>query len=418
MHGLRARAATALWIAITAWTAPSALAVQSEAKAGSWTVYADRVHTAPGQVIEGGMVVIKDGKVASVSKGQASREDALRVTAITAGMIDLGARIHNGQSSVEQSREVTPEARVSASLNLFDPAWMRAARSGVTSVMVTPPDENVIGGLCVALKTHGSQALATRTLKLDCALRGAIGTQPSRRNHPAIRRADDFYSRRPTTRMGVEWVMRKAFYDAAYSRNDPERAFPGSNQLLEALDRKRPFVVQAWATQDIRTAVYVREEMAGEGFGDLNLIIDAGAEAWREPEMLVRTKTAVILPPFPWQGRTGDNALMPFNCARVLVDLGVPVALSSHGASAADQRLDRQAGFAMRGGLSFDEALAAVTTTPAEMIGVSARVGTLEPGKDGDLVMWSGPPFEPTSRVVGVLIDGQLVLDPRPDAKE
>jgi imidazolonepropionase-like amidohydrolase len=284
--------------------------------------------------------------------------------------------------------------------------------------MVTPPDENVIGGLCVALKTHGSNSLGGRALKLDCALRGAIGTQPSRRNHPAFQRADDFYSRRPTTRMGVEWVMRKAFYDAAYSRNDPARALPGSRELLEALDGKRPFVVQAWATQDIRTAVYLREEMAAEGFGDLELIIDAGAEAWREPELLVRTKTAVILPPFPWQGRTGDGALMPFNTARVLLERGVPVALSSHGASAADQRLDRQAGFAMRGGLSFDQALAAVTTTPAGMIGVSDRVGTLEAGKDGDLVMWSGPPFEATSRVVGVLIGGQLVLDPRPGVQQ
>jgi imidazolonepropionase-like amidohydrolase len=102
----------------------------------------------------------------------------------------------------------------------------------------------------------------------------------------------------------------------------------------------------------------------------------------------------------------------------VLLDRGVPVALSSHGAAPADQRLDRQAGFAMRGGLSFDEALAAVTTTPAEMIGVSDRIGTLDAGKDGDLVMWSGPPFEATSRVVGVLIDGQLVLDPRPAVKQ
>jgi imidazolonepropionase-like amidohydrolase len=408
----------ALLVALSAGPVPAAFAVPSQEQAETWTIYADRVYSAPGSVVEGGVVVIKDGKVASVTKGGSNKEDALRAFAVTAGMIDLGARIHNGQRSVEQSREVTPEARVSASLNLFDPAWMRAARTGVTSVMITPPDENVIGGLCVALKTHGSSSLAARALKLDCALRGAIGTQPSRRNHPAFRRADDFYSRRPTTRMGVEWVMRKAFYDAAYSRNDPARAFAGSRELLEALDGKRPFVVQAWTTQDIRTAVYLREEMAAEGFGDLRLIIDAGAEAWREPDLLVRTKTGVILPPFPWQGRTQDAALMPFNTARVLLDRGVPVALSSHGAAPADQRLDRQAGFAMRGGLSFDEALAAVTTTPAEMIGVSDRIGTLDAGKDGDLVMWSGPPFEATSRVVGVLIDGQLVLDPRPAVKQ
>ena len=68
----------------------------------------------------------------------------------------------------------------------------------------------------------------------------------------------------------------------------------------------------------------------------------------------------------------------------------------------------------MRGGLSFDAALAAVTITPARMVGVDNRVGSLEVGKDGDLVLWSGPtPFEPTSRIIGVLVDGVLKLGPR-----
>ena len=72
-----------------------------------------------------------------------------------------------------------------------------------------------------------------------------------------------------------------------------------------------------------------------------------------------------------------------------------------------------QAGYAMRGGLSFEAALAAVTIQPARMIGVEDRVGSLEVGKDADLVLWNGPPFEPSSRVVGVLLEGELVVDPR-----
>lgn len=68
----------------------------------------------------------------------------------------------------------------------------------------------------------------------------------------------------------------------------------------------------------------------------------------------------------------------------------------------------------MRGGLTFDEALAAVTTTPARMLGIENRVGTMEAGKDADLVLWSGEPFQPTSRVAGVLVGGELILDPRP----
>jgi imidazolonepropionase-like amidohydrolase len=71
----------------------------------------------------------------------------------------------------------------------------------------------------------------------------------------------------------------------------------------------------------------------------------------------------------------------------------------------------------MRGGLAFDAALAAVTINPARIAGIDKRVGSLEAGKDADLVLWSGPPFEPTSAVIGVLVDGRLVLDPRTQNK-
>jgi imidazolonepropionase-like amidohydrolase len=391
-------------------------ALPQEAERTTWTVAAERVWIAPGELVENGVVVIRDGKLVSVGPGSVREDDegALHVAAVTAGMIDLSARLTPGFTAVEQSREVTPEMRVDQGLDLFDPAWKRLAASGVTTVLISPPDENVIGGLGVVLKTAGSPSVQARTLKAGAALRGAVGTQPSRRNHPAFGRADDFYSRRPTTRMGVEYVMRRAFFDAAYSQGDAARAFPGSAQLLDVLAGELPFVVQAFATQDIRTSVYLKEEMQREGFGSMNLIIDAGAEAWREPDLLVRTATAVVLPPFPWQGRTQDSALLPLNTLRVLLDRGLRVALSAHGASAADQALDDQAGFAIRGGATFDEALSAVTTTPAELIGVDARVGTLAAGKDGDCVLWNGTPFEPTSRVVGVIVDGRLVLDPRP----
>jgi imidazolonepropionase-like amidohydrolase len=67
----------------------------------------------------------------------------------------------------------------------------------------------------------------------------------------------------------------------------------------------------------------------------------------------------------------------------------------------------------MRGGLPFDAALAAVTINPARMMGVDDRVGSIEVGKDADLVLWNGKPFEPTSAIIGVLLDGVLVVDPR-----
>jgi imidazolonepropionase-like amidohydrolase len=109
---------------------------------------------------------------------------------------------------------------------------------------------------------------------------------------------------------------------------------------------------------------------------------------------------------------------MAIESAKLLHDLGVPLALSAHGSTSAGSSLGRQAGWAMRGGLPFDAALAAVTITPARLIGVDDRVGSLEVGKDADLVLWSGEPFEASSAVIGVLVDGRLVLDPRASAEK
>ena len=180
------------------------------------------------------------------------------------------------------------------------------------------------------------------------------------------------------------------------------------------LDGKLPVMIEAWASQDIRTAVFLVEEMRREGLGDPRLIVDAAAEAWREPQLLVRSGAAVVLPPFAPEGRTRDGALFALDTAAKLRELGVTIALSGHNASALEDRLCYQPGYAMRGGLSFADALAAVTIAPARLVGVDARVGSLEAGKDADLVLWSGPPFQPTSAVIGVLIDGCLIVDPRP----
>ena len=240
---------------------------------------------------------------------------------------------------------------------------------------------------------------------------GAIGSQPSQRNSPAFSRPTSFYNRRPTTRMGVEWEWRQAFFVAGQAA--PDQKDPDTVMLRDALAGKVGTFIQAWTTQDIRTAVYLKEEMMKEGFGTMRLVIDCGAEAWKEPDMLVRTETAVVLPPFPSQGRTTDQALMPLETPKKLAEAGIVFALSAHDGGDASARLDVQAGFAMRGGLSREAALAAVTITPARMLGIDERVGSVEVGKDADLVLWNGEPFEVTSKPVGVLVDGRLVLDPR-----
>lgn len=378
-----------------------------------WTLYADTLYTSSGQTVHNAAIAIEGGKVALIAAGRTPPEGGLHAAAVTAGLIDMSARITAGGASVEQTREVMPHVRVADTLDPYSKAWDHQLAAGVTTVLISPPDEDVISGLGIVLKTGGEPSLEARTVRADAVLRGAFGTQPSRGNHPAFSRPTDFFSRRPTTRMGVEWEWRKAFYDAAYARTDPSYAFPGCEVLQRALEGELPVFAQAWATQDIRTAVFLKEELAEEGLGELRLILDAAAEAWKEPELLVRSETAVCLPPFPPDGRTQDEALMAWNVAALLVEAGVPLALSAHGKTGPADSLAMQVAYAMRGGLAFEHALEAVTITPARLLGVDDRVGSVEVGKDADLVLWNGTPFEPTTRVVGVVLDGELAVDPR-----
>ncbi len=406
-------AAAVLFVASSALALSSApIAAQSKKsdEQRSWTITAERVYTAEGDAIEDGEIVVEGGKIRAVGKGGGGD---LKVFAVTPGLVDLSIRIDQGFLSVEQSREVTPHVRAAASLDVFDEAWMRAVRGGVTTAMVNVPDRNVIGGLSVVVKTAGELSASARVVKADAALYGAIGSAPSSGNRTASPRPEDFFVRRPTTRMGVEWEWRKALFDAAAARVDPKRAKPGDGELQRALDGKLPLVIQAWASQDIRTAVFLVEEARREGWGNPTLIVDAAAEAWREPQLLVRSKAAVVLPPFAPLGRSGDRSFFALDTAAKLEALGVPVALSGHDAEALEDRLCYQPGYAMRGGMSFASALASVTLTPARLIGVDQRVGSIKAGKDADLVLWNGEPFQPTSKVVGVLVDGRLIVDPR-----
>jgi len=385
----------------------------SEGRA-DWTIRAGVVYPVSKAPIENGVVRVEGKKIAAVGKGGGGGE-VLECAAVTPGLVDLSIGIDTGNLSVEQSGEDEARLSVADGLDLFSFQWRRELRSGVTTALAVPADYDVIGGLGVVLKTGGPPTLAARLVRGEAVLRGAVGTQPSTGNSfPRFVEPQTFYFRRPTTRMGVEWVFRKAFYDTLQEEGAGDASRVADQAVLRrVLAGDLPLMIQARATQDVRTAIFLKEE-----FQIPLVILDEAIEAWREPALLVRSGVAVVLPPFSPDGRhedgfVNDSYFLPLDAARELQELGVPFALSGHGERTVGARLADQAGLAQRGGLPFDAALAAVTLTPARMVGVEKRVGSIEAGKDADLVLWSGKPFEPSSRVIGVLLEGELVLDPR-----
>ena len=373
----------------------------------TWTLSADRIHTVSGDVIENGTVVVTDGKITAVSSGGGAGD--LHVAAITPGLVDLSCEVSLGDESVEEAAEAMPQIPITDALNLFTPRWQRELESGVTTVLASPSARNVIGGTAAVIKTGGPPLVSERLVAPDVVLWGSMGQTPSSGNFPAFGQPG-LFNRRPTTRMGVEWVARKTFYDAKRAQADADEAFPGSDRLVSVLEGELPLMLRAAATQDIRTAIYLKEE-----FAIPNLILSHAAEAWRELDMLERSGASVVLPPFEFDGETGiDNAFFAWDTVADLDERGIRFALSGHSQADPDGRLAVQPALAVRAGLDPAEALAAATLVPARMVGVDDRVGSIEVGKDADLVLWNGEPTSLHAKVVGVLLEGELVLDPRP----
>jgi imidazolonepropionase-like amidohydrolase len=374
--------------------------------------------TAP---IEQGVLVVAGGRIQAVGGPTTPIPDGAIVVdctgkTITPGLIDASFRPGANPNDLnEQSSEVTPHLRALDSLDPEDPAFARARQSGVTAVHVMPGTRNVIGGLGCVVKTHGSDP-AAMVLKEDASLRVVMGGEPSMGNR-AIRggSVDSMYYRRPTTRMGVVWEARKAFYDAKEAMQQtqgaaPPATSPGTEVLTRVLQGKLAVYTTARSEQDIRTALRLADE-----FG-YKTVIDEAQDAHFVVDELAAAKTTVLLgaPSATVVAGTGggDGADPRFATVGLLARRGVPFVITT-GGNLASLDLVREAMFAVRCGLSPAQALDAVTILPARLLGIDARTGSLAAGKDADFVVWSHDPLDPAAVAASVHIDGNPVLESR-----
>jgi imidazolonepropionase-like amidohydrolase len=186
-----------------------------------------------------------------------------------------------------------------------------------------------------------------------------------------------------------------------------------SDQALEALidviNKKTPLRIQARTQFDITTALRLTKE-----FG-LEFTLEEATDAYRCAKELAERKVPVVYGPIfadadGWRATFGETQHARLTTPRTLLDYGIQMALTASDMRD-EQGLAAQAMYSMRHGLSYHEALAAVTENPARILGISDRCGTLEPGKSADLVLWTGQPFEMTSRPAAVVIGGQVVVE-------
>lgn len=370
--------------------------------------------------IENGVLVIAGGKIVAVGPADVAIPSGATVVdckgkTITPGLVDASFRAGNSPDLNENGEEVTPHLRVLDSLDPDDKSFARARAGGVTTVHVMPGTRSVIGGLGCVVKTFAANPQAM-VVKEDASLRIVMGSEPSMGNR-AIRggQVDSIYYRRPTTRMGVVWEVRRAFYDAKEAMQQTAGVpaappNPGIEVLTRVLKGQLTAVTTARSEQDLRTALRLANE-----FG-YRTILEEAQDAHMVLDELAAAKTTVLLgaPSATVVSGTagGDGADPRSVTVRLLADRGIPFVITT-GSNLAALDLVREAMFAARNGLSPTRALDAVTIEPAKLLGIDQRTGSLAPGKDADFVVWSTDPLDPAASAESVHIDGISVLASR-----
>jgi imidazolonepropionase-like amidohydrolase len=320
----------------------------------------------------------------------------------------------------EQSAEVTPHRLTIDGVNLLSKDFERLLKAGVTTVYVSPDSVNVIGERGAIVKTGGP--LAERIVRRADAVKVSLGSDPARRgdgNGGPYGGPPTFHIRRPETRMGVDWVFRKAFYDADRVRRGleisgaetpPLAAVPVLQQVREG---QIPVRMQARLQNDIFTALRLAREF------NLKFILEEGTEAYRcLPELKAAGVPVIFGPlymtPTGFRAYSGETWRPRLNTPKQLAEAGISFALTAQELRDEDG-LVRQGMVAIQNGLSPAQALRALTSVPAGLLGL-AGVGELKPGAAADLVVWSGEPFAPTSRPRVVVIGGRVAYESEPDA--
>ncbi len=369
-----------------------------------------------GPPIPRAVLIVAQGKVQAIGAESTAAPDGAEIKDVSGhtikpGLIDAAwTGGIAGSDANEQSSVVTPALHVLDNLDPQDPSFARARSGGVTTVHLMPGTHNVIGGMSSVLKTWATDP-AAMVVRDEAALRIVLGAEPSLGNMPiGGGEADSMYYRRPTTRMGVIWAIRRSFYDAQEhlaESLDRRQATTSDQRGLDVLARvlqgKLPVVTTARSEQDLRTALRLAAE-----FG-YTPILDEAQDAYLVADELKQARVWVTVGA-PSADRVAGTASMDgaeprFGTVAALQRAAVPFVIAT-GTNPLALDLMREAMFARRFGRSAEQALAAVTAQPARMLGIDDRTGNLAAGKDADFVVWSVDPFDPASLPLTVVVDG------------
>ena len=372
------------------------------------------VKTMAGPDIPGGSILIDDnGKIAAVGQFLDAPEGSQVIDAqgslVTPGCVDAHCHIglHNeacgweGMDYNEIVDPLTPQMRAIDSINPLDESFALALKGGVTTACTGPGSANVVGGTFVAIKLYGKR-VDKMILKDPIAMKCAFGENPKRCYGQQGKKT-------PMTRMGTAALLRELLFKTQRYLADKESGKnPPFDMKLEAMipviKGELPLKAHAHRADDILTSIRIAKEFGvkltldhcTDGSVIAGELAEEGYPAFVGPSLGSKTKLELIHKSFTTPG--------------ILTKAGVKVSIITDAPVIPLQYLPMCAALAADAGLELEEAWKAITINPAESIGIADRVGSLEPGKDGDVVIWTADPM----RTVGAesrmtIIDGKIV---------
>ena len=364
-------------------------------------------------IAKGAILIGDDGKIVAVGELKDIPENVQVIDAagalVTPGCVDAHCHIGldneamgwEGRDYNEMVDPVTPQLRAIDSINPMDEAFELAIRGGVTTGCTGPGSANVVGGTFVAIKLHGKR-VDDMIVKDPIAMKCAFGENPKRCYGQAGKKA-------PMTRMGTASLLRELLFKTKrYLQDKEDGKNPGFDMKLEAMipviKGELPLKAHAHRADDIFTSIRIARE-----FG-VGITLDHCTDGALIAEELAKEGLPAFVGPTLGNKSKIELKNKSFTTPAVLHAAGVPVSIITDAPVIPLQYLPMCAGLAVSAGLDHEEAWRAITINPAKAIGIADRVGSLEPGKDGDVVIWTADPLTTVGAEAAVtVLEGKIV---------
>ncbi len=371
-----------------------------------------------GDDIEKGEILVDGGKIRAVGRRLKAPRGCKTIDAgdclVTPGLVDAHCHVGLHEEAVrwegldinERSDPVTPQLRAIDGLCPTDEGLSLALAAGVTSCLTGPGSANVMGGTFVAIKLYGD-CVDDMVIRNPVAMKIAFGENPK-----------GCYgqngSKTPVTRMAIASLLRDTLFRAVRYREEKEAAkkegkTPPFDIKLEALQPvlsgEIPLKAHAHRADDIATALRIAEE-----FG-LRITLDHCTEGALIVDRLVKAGRPCLIGPSLGSKSKHELRNKSFKTPGILDAAGVEVSIITDAPVIPLEYLPLCAGLAVKAGMKEESAWRAITLNPARAGGIDARVGSLEPGKDADIVAFSGNPLrEIAAKPRFVMVDGEVVV--------